>query len=134
MDINSWEFLLSGIILMAVVGPAIGNYATSVVYRLPFGQTPFEKNPYCGHCGTMLQPKDLFPIFSYLSTRGKCRYCGGKIRSSFTWIEVSCGIVFITDFLVFGVSELFLLVTALATFMITLAALEYHEQKLFTLV
>lgn len=120
--------------MMLVLGPAVGNYATSVVYRLPLGQTPFEKNPYCGDCGAMLAPKDLFPILSYLSTKGKCRYCGVKIRPSYTVVEVVCGVLFVINYLAFGISEDFILVTTIGVFLIILAGLEYHEKKLFTLI
>jgi len=131
---EAWQELAIGIIMMVVLGPSVGNYATSVVFRLPFGQTPFEKKPYCGHCGTMLAPKDLFPILSYLMVRGKCRYCQGTIRSSYTWIEVMCGALFVINYLVLGISEDFILITAIGVFWIILAGLEYHEDKLFTLI
>lgn len=55
------HFMLCGIILMLAIGPAVGNYACSVVYRLPRGKTPFERHPYCGHCNADLKPIDLFP-------------------------------------------------------------------------
>lgn len=127
-------FTLCGLIMMFVIGPTVGNYATSVVYRLPKGETPFEKHPYCGDCGTMLTPRDLFPIWSYVLSKGKCRYCGVKIRPSYTVIEVACGVLFMANFIAFGVSESFILLTALGVFLITLAALEYHEGKLFSLM
>ncbi|MCI5049463.1 MAG: prepilin peptidase [Rickettsiales bacterium] len=129
-----WLETTIGIIMMFTLGPAVGNYATSVVYRLPFGQTPFEKNPYCGDCGTMLAPKDLFPIWSYVFSRGKCQYCGVQIRPSYTVIEVVCGIIFIWNYLLFGISEGFILITTYAVFLVILAGLEYHENKLFTLI
>jgi prepilin signal peptidase PulO-like enzyme (type II secretory pathway) len=134
MQPDSFEFILSGIIMMLVIGPAVGNYATSVVFRLPFGQTPFEINPYCDSCKTMLQPKDLFPILSWLSTRGKCRYCSAPVPVCYTWVEVACGVVFVSNFLVFGISEAFIILTALATFLITLAALEHQQKKFYAQV
>jgi prepilin signal peptidase PulO-like enzyme (type II secretory pathway) len=118
---------LAGLIFMLILGPAVGNYACSVVYRLPRGQTPFEKKPYCGHCGTMLQPVDLFPILSFLRTRGKCRYCGGEIRTTYFWIEVICLLMFIAGFLLLGMSQSFLLVTAFGVFLTILAFIDYHE-------
>ncbi|MFZ8393333.1 prepilin peptidase, partial [Staphylococcus aureus] len=76
---------------MLVLGPAVGNYACSVVFRLPRGQTPFERHPFCGHCNADLKPVDLFPILSWLSTRGRCRYCGGEIPALYTVVELICG-------------------------------------------
>jgi len=118
---------LAGLILMCVLGPAVGNYACSVVYRLPRQQTPFEKKPYCGHCGAMLKPIDLFPLLSYLMTRGKCRYCGDPIRASYFVIELLCLLVFISNFLTFGISEYFLLLTSYSVFLIIVVFIDYHE-------
>lgn len=121
------SFTIAGLIFMIVLGPAVGNYACSVVYRLPRGQTPFEKKPYCGHCGAMLQPRDLFPLISFLLTRGKCRFCGDPIRVSYFVIELLCLLVFVSNFLLFGFSEDFILLSALAVFLIILVFIDYHE-------
>jgi len=116
-----------GIIFMLVLGPAVGNYACSVVYRLPRGQTPFERHPFCGHCNADLKPIDLFPILSWCLTRGKCRYCQGAIPSVYTAIELACGAVFVAYFLHFGMGELFLLYTAYAVFTVILAAIHWQQ-------
>ena len=121
------EFTLIGLVWMIVLGPAVGNYACSVVFRLPRGQTPFERHPYCGHCNADLKPIDLFPIVSWLSTRGKCRYCSGPIPSIYTVIEVACGAVFVAYFLQMGMGEQFLLYTTYAVFTIILAAIQWQQ-------
>lgn len=113
------------VILLLVVGPAIGNYACSVVYRLPRGQTPFEKHPFCGHCGTMLQPIDLFPVLSFLLTRGRCRYCKGPIPAVYTVIEIACAALMIAYYFAFGVGDVFLLYSAAGVFVVTMAAIGY---------
>ncbi len=125
--IATHEFTIIGIIFMLVIGPAVGNYACSVVYRLPRGKTPFERHPYCGHCNADLKPIDLFPILSWLMTRGKCRYCGGAIPGIYTLIELACGAAFIGYFLTFGMSESFLLYAAFATFAVILAAIQWQQ-------
>ncbi len=118
---------LIGLVWMVVIGPAVGNYACSVVYRLPRGQTPFERHPFCGHCGANLKPIDLFPVISWAMTRGKCRYCAGPIPSLYTVIELVCGAVFISYFLRFGISEIFLLTTAYAVMVVILAAIHWQQ-------
>lgn len=118
---------LMGLVWMIVLGPAVGNYACSVVYRLPRGQTPFERHPYCGHCNAALQPKDLFPILSWLSTRGKCRYCGGAVPGVYTVIELACLALFVGNFLRFGMGESFLLVTGFGVFSVILAAIQWQQ-------
>lgn len=38
---------------------------------------------------------DLIPIISYISLRGKCRYCGEKVRLRYLILEVLSGITFL---------------------------------------
>lgn len=121
------QYTIMGLIWMVVLGPAVGNYACSVVYRLPRGKTPFERHPFCGHCNADLKPVDLFPVISWVMTRGKCRYCAGEIPSVYTVIEAVCGLVFVSYFLRFGISEQFLLYAAYAVFVVILAAI--HKQQ-----
>lgn len=118
---------LIGIVMMLVIGPAVGNYACSVVYRLPRGQTPFERHPFCGHCNADLKPIDLFPILSWCLTRGKCRYCAGVIPAVYTVIEAVCGIVFIVYFLHFGIGEPFILYSFYAVMVVILAAIHWQQ-------
>jgi prepilin signal peptidase PulO-like enzyme (type II secretory pathway) len=121
------DLTLIGLIMMLVIGPAVGNYACSVVYRLPLGKTPFERHPFCGSCDKNLQPIDLFPIVSWFLTKGKCRYCQASIPSIYTVIEFACLAIFVGYFLRFGVSELFILYAAYGTFVVILAAIHWQQ-------
>ena len=116
-----------GLIWMLVLGPAIGNYACSVVYRLPLGKTPFERHPFCGHCNTPLKPIDLFPIISYCMTGGICRYCGGPIPGIYTVIELACLALFVANFLVMGMGQQFLLTTTAGVFVIIAASIQHQQ-------
>jgi hypothetical protein len=121
------ELYLPILIFMLVIGPAVGNYACSVVYRLPRGKTPFERHPFCGHCNADLQPKDLFPILSWFSTRGRCRYCKGEIPVIYTVIELACLALFVCYFLLIGIGPWFLLGVSYGVFVIILAAIQWQQ-------
>lgn len=120
-------FTIATLIFLLVIGPAVGNYACSVIYRLPRGKTPFERHPFCGHCNADLKPIDLFPIVSWCLTRGKCRYCKGEIPGIYTVVEVACLVLFVGNFLLFGISETFLLYCTAGVFAIILAAIQYQQ-------
>ena len=124
---NTHATTLMGLVWMVVLGPAVGNYACSVVYRLPIGKTPFERHPFCGSCNANLKPIDLFPIISYLSTRGKCRYCAASIPGIYTLIEVACLAIFVGYYLAFGMGEQFLLAVAAGVFIVILAAIQWQQ-------
>jgi prepilin signal peptidase PulO-like enzyme (type II secretory pathway) len=97
---------------------------------LPRGRLLLDKKPYCGTCGTLLQVKDLFPVFSALLLRHKCRYCGTPFPVSHTWTEVLVGFLFVFAFLQHSFSDHFLLIVCLGIFLITLAAIEANERMI----
>lgn len=49
---------------------------------------------HCPQCWHALWILDLFPLVSYLSTGGKCRYCKKKIPSMYVWREIGSWLVF----------------------------------------
>lgn len=118
---------LQGLIMMLVLGAVAGSYACSAVYRLPRGMTPFQTHPFCGHCNHKLETPDLFPIVSWLRSKGKCRYCGGAIPSIYPMIEAAGLVVFGAYFLHFGISEAFILYALYGVFVIILAAIDWQQ-------
>nr|AEQ20361.1 bacterial peptidase A24 N-terminal domain protein [uncultured bacterium CSL1] len=121
------NLVIAGIIWSVALGIAAGNYACSLVHRLPRSLSILEKKPYCGSCGAMLQVKDLFPVFSALLLRHRCRYCGVPYPTSHTWTEVLIGLLFALCFLQYNFSEAYLLVATIGVFLITLAAIDTNE-------
>lgn len=122
-----WNLIIAGIIWSVTLGIAAGNYACSLVHRLPRNLSILEKKPYCGSCGAMLQVKDLFPVFSALLLKHRCRYCGVKYPTSHTWTEVFIGLLFAMCFLQYNFSEMYMMVAIIGVFLITLAAIETNE-------
>lgn len=125
-----FAFILCGIIWATALGFAAGNYACSLVHRLPRGRLILDKTPYCGNCGTLLQVKDLFPVVSALLLRHRCRYCHQPYPVSHTWTELLVGLLFVLTYLQHGFSEQFLLITLIGIFTITLAAIEANENMI----
>lgn len=42
---------------------------------------------------------DMIPVLSYLFAKGKCRYCGEKIRIRYLILEVLSGLVFLLEYI-----------------------------------
>lgn len=116
------------------MGFAIGNYACSLVHRLPRGRLLLDKPPYCGHCGTLLATKDLFPVFSALLLRHRCRYCGTPFPVSHTWTELLIGILFTLAFLKYGYGEQYFLLIITGVFLVVLAAIHVNDHKIMNSV
>lgn len=50
---------------------------------------------HCPHCKHTLARYDLFPLVSWLSTRGKCRYCKATVSHRYPLLELWSALVFL---------------------------------------
>lgn len=75
-----------------LIGAAIGSFLNVVIYRLPRGiSLNNPKNSFCPNCRHQLTVLDLFPLFSYLFLRGRCRHCKVKVPIRYFIVELICG-------------------------------------------
>ena len=116
-----------GVLAALLFGFMAGNYACSLVHRLPRGKSILANAPYCGACAHPLSELDLMPVIGALLLRHRCRYCGVSYPVSHTWTELLVGLLFVLTFLQYRFSEPFLLIALIGVFLITLAAIEANE-------
>jgi leader peptidase (prepilin peptidase)/N-methyltransferase len=82
-------------ILGFVIGAAVGSFLNMVIYRMPNRLSFVEPSrSFCPKCKHPLGGADLIPLLSWLSTRGRCRYCKDPIASRYFWVEVLTGVLF----------------------------------------
>ena len=72
-----------------------GSFFSLAVYRIPRKENITYVQSHCVKCNHKLGPLDLIPIWSYVFLRGRCRYCGEKIRSRYVLLELTSGITFV---------------------------------------
>lgn len=82
-------------LLIFIMGTFFGSFFTLAVYRIPLKQDIVHTHSYCPNCKHKLGILDLFPVFSYIFLKGKCRYCGEKIRIRYLLLEILTGLVFL---------------------------------------
>ncbi len=70
-----------------IFGIIIGSFLNVCILRIPLKETIVSKRSHCMSCGHQLAWYDLFPLFSYLFLRGKCRYCKAKISKQYPIVE-----------------------------------------------
>ncbi|MCL2683927.1 MAG: A24 family peptidase [Synergistaceae bacterium] len=58
----------------------------------------------CDSCGKVLGISDLVPLFSFIALKGRCRYCGARIKPRHFIAEVISGTLTAALFLRWGVS------------------------------
>lgn len=84
--------------IVFLTGSLFGSFYTLAIYRIPLKKNITRERSFCPNCKHKLGFFDLFPIFSYIFLRGKCRYCKNKIGSKYVFIELFTAAMFIMFF------------------------------------
>lgn len=75
-----------------LLGMVLGSFVKALADR-SLGKKSFWGRSYCPKCRYKLAWYDLFPVFSFLILRGKCRYCHKKIGIEYLLVEVGMGLL-----------------------------------------
>jgi len=77
-----------------IFGAIIGSFLNVVLYRLHTGKS-LNGRSHCMSCGKTLTWKELFPIFSYIFQRGRCKGCSAHIPSRYLVVELLTAFSFV---------------------------------------
>ncbi len=98
------------------MGTFFGSFFTLAVYRIPLGKDITHERSFCPTCNHKLGAWDLIPVWSYLFLKGKCRYCGEKVRIRYFILEILSGIVFVIAYVSYNIQNVLLEPNKLAIF------------------
>ncbi|MGI9953180.1 prepilin peptidase [Moorellaceae bacterium AZ2] len=113
--------------LILFAGLLIGSFLNVVIYRLPRGETIVFGRSYCPRCRTVLAWYDLIPLFSYITLRGRCRYCGGQISIRYPLVEAITGAVFAALFYRLGLDWVLVKYLCLACILIAASFIDLEH-------
>jgi leader peptidase (prepilin peptidase)/N-methyltransferase len=82
------------IVVVALLGGAIGSFLNVVAYRLPRRESFVRPRSRCPACGTQIASYDNVPVISWFVLRGRCRTCGGAIPVRYPLLEASTAVLF----------------------------------------
>lgn len=74
--------------IQLVLGLVCGSFLNVVIYRLPRHESLCWPPSHCPDCNHGLSWPDLFPVVSYCWLKGRCRYCGVKIKLRYPLVEL----------------------------------------------
>ena len=74
---------------LLAIAPVIGSFVGVVIRRLPESQGIIWARSRCEHCKTVLAPRDLIPLASWLIGGARCRYCDHRLSGFYPGIELS---------------------------------------------
>jgi len=81
----------------------------------------------CPSCEHTLQAIDLVPIFSWLSLKGKCRYCSKKISPRYAIIEFVTGCLFLLAYITQGIGIRLILYAAFWSMLLIVTMMDLDE-------
>lgn len=117
LNIVTWVFVF-------IFGSVIGSFLNVVIYRTPLHQSIITEPSHCFSCGNRLKWYDMFPIFSWLILRGKCRFCGARISPRYMIMETLCAVSYLGAYLVYGFSWEFAVACILFAVLIVLSGID----------
>lgn len=91
-------------IAVTLFGLIVGSFLNVVILRFDDLKSIIKTRSHCVKCKKEIVWYDLFPFFSYLILRGKCRNCKEKISLQYPIIEASTALLFALLFWKFGFS------------------------------
>ncbi len=126
------------VITVFVIGMCLGSFATALSYRMPRGISmisPKKKldkekisRSHCPSCNHVLGILDLFPVFSWLFSGGKCRYCKKKISIRYPVIELSTALLCLIFFLIFPLDYRLIPLFLMSFIMVAIIAIDFEFQ------
>ena len=117
-----------GIVWASVFALRFGSYATSFVSRIPKGILQKQADPYCMSCNHHLERRDLYTIFSYIMSAGRCRFCRVAIPKIIFCTETAVTIAYIVAYMQYGFSKEYVLISSFYFCMIVTIALWMNER------
>lgn len=109
------------------LGICVGSFINVCIYRLPRNISVNLPRSHCTFCGTILGPKDLFPLVSQLLLLGKCRYCKSPISYRYFGIELVSGLMALLVVQSYGFTPLtlFVFLTIVSLVIVVFVDLEF---------
>lgn len=117
-------------LIIFLFGAVIGSFLNVCIYRIPKKEDVVKTRSHCMSCGYQLQWYDMFPVFSYLFLRGKCRKCGAKLSVQYPLIEAVNGILYVMIVLIHGVNVDSLLYCLLTSALLVLSVIDFRTYEI----
>ncbi|MDD5287991.1 MAG: prepilin peptidase [Dehalococcoidales bacterium] len=115
-------------VIFGMLGAVIGSFLNVCIDRLPSGKSLVYPPSACDACQRRLSWLDLFPVFSYLFLRGRCRFCQAHILQRVFWVELSTGLLFAFLYLHYGLAPELPLTIFYGSVLIVLALIDLEHK------
>lgn len=115
-------------VMVFVFGLIVGSFCNVVIYRLPLGNSIVTPGSRCRSCDNSIRPWDNIPILSYFILNGRCRSCREPISVRYPIVEFTSAILYLTLYLKFGLSILFVIYALMASTLVVVALIDLDHK------
>ena len=78
-------------IIVFMMGASLGSFFNVILCRLPKKEGFVKNRSYCPECRKTLKWYELFPVFSFIIQKGRCRECFVRLSPQYLIMELLCG-------------------------------------------
>ncbi len=121
-------------IVTFLYGIVIGSFLNVCIYRMPKKESLVTVGSHCMNCGHKLKWYDLFPLFSWIFLKGKCRYCNAGISSQYPMVEAVNGLAYCGILYINGWNADSVLYCLLFSALLVLSVIDYRTMMIPTAV
>ena len=118
------------LITLGLFGLVMGSGVTALAHRVPRHESWVHGRSRCPKCGHVLGVLDLFPVLSWLLSRGRCRHCAAPVAWRYPLTELLCGAWAVAVFLHDGLTPVYPLVAIWGFLLIALLWIDLDFQLL----
>lgn len=115
------------ILLIIILGLIIGSFMNVCIYRIPREENIAWPGSHCPTCDHRLNWHDNIPLFSYISLKGRCRYCHAKISSQYLIVEVLNATLYIAMCAKFGFGTDFIFYSLISSVLLAIVFIDLNE-------
>lgn len=115
-------------VLFFIVGLIIGSFLNVLIFRIDNLNSVWRGRSQCMKCKHQLAWYDLIPLFSFISLKGKCRYCKEKLSIQYPLVEFVTALIFLFLFLFYGLAWSFIFYALIFSILIVVVVVDIKTQ------
>ena len=81
------------IVMALIIGAVFGSFLSCMASRISRKEDFVKERSHCMFCNHVLGAADLVPVFSYIFSKGQCRYCKKKLPWTYPASEIFFALV-----------------------------------------
>ena len=115
------------IVLIITYGLVIGSFLNVCIFRIPRKESIVFPGSHCPKCNAKLKWYDNVPLLSYMTLRGKCRYCKSDISIQYPIVEMLTALMYIVLYKEFNLSMNYFFYSILSSILIVITFIDLKE-------